>query len=71
MNQVKFYMDGILVNTTAAMHDPYHVNILGLYGNKGLNYFTQSRIEKYLKALEPVGFDFNIHAIGDRGITEH
>lgn len=70
VNQVKFYMDGILVNTTAAMHDPYHVNILGLYGNKGLNYFTQSRIEKYLKALEPVGFDFNIHAIGDRGITE-
>ncbi|TMP39927.1 amidohydrolase [Pseudoalteromonas citrea] len=70
VNQVKFYMDGILVNTTAAMHEPYHTNWLDLYQNKGLNYFTQSRLEKYIKALEPTGFDFNIHGIGDRGIHE-
>ncbi|KAF7764743.1 hypothetical protein PCIT_b0799 [Pseudoalteromonas citrea] len=70
VNQVKFYMDGILVNTTAAMNEPYHTNWLGLYQNKGLNYFTQSRLEKYIKALEPAGFDFNIHGIGDRGIHE-
>ncbi|RJE72400.1 amidohydrolase [Pseudoalteromonas sp. MSK9-3] len=70
INQVKFYMDGILVNTTAAMHEPYHTNWLDLYQNKGLNYFTQSRLEKYIKALEPTGFDFNIHGIGDRGIHE-
>ncbi|NOU50408.1 amidohydrolase [Pseudoalteromonas sp. JBTF-M23] len=70
VDQVKFYMDGILVNSTAAMHDPYEVDWLNLYGNKGLNYFTQARLEKYIKALEPVGFDFNIHGIGDRGIYE-
>ncbi|WP_405631142.1 amidohydrolase [Pseudoalteromonas sp. Ld20] len=70
VNQVKFYMDGILVNTTAAMHEPYAINWLDLYGNKGLNYFSQARIEKYLTALENQGFDFNIHAIGDRGISE-
>ncbi|KID56073.1 amidohydrolase [Pseudoalteromonas luteoviolacea] len=70
VNQVKFYVDGILVNTTAAMHEPYHQNWLDLDGNNGLNYFTQARLEKYIKALEPTGFDFNIHAIGDRGIHE-
>ncbi|MBQ4846737.1 amidohydrolase [Pseudoalteromonas sp. MMG005] len=70
VNQVKFYMDGILVNTTAAMHEPYDTNWLDLYQNKGLNYFTQSRLEKYIKALEATGFDFNIHGIGDRGIHE-
>jgi predicted amidohydrolase YtcJ len=63
-------MDGILINTTAAMHAPYEVNWLDLYQNKGLNYFSQTRLEKYIKVLEPMGFDFNIHAIGDRGITE-
>ncbi|MBD1581929.1 amidohydrolase [Pseudoalteromonas sp. S16_S37] len=70
VDQVKFYMDGILVNSTAAMHEPYNVDWLNLYGNRGLNYFTQARLEKYIKALEPVGFDFNIHGIGDRGIHE-
>ncbi|CAM4128691.1 amidohydrolase [Pseudoalteromonas byunsanensis] len=70
VDQVKFYMDGILVNSTAAMHEPYEVNWLNLYQNKGLNYFTQARMEKYIQALEPVGFDFNIHGIGDRGIHE-
>ena len=69
-NQVKFYSDGILSNTTAAMKLPYHTNLLGLPGNRGLNYFTQSRLEKYMKALQGVGFDFHIHAIGDRGIHE-
>ncbi|MCF2857664.1 amidohydrolase [Pseudoalteromonas sp. SMS1] len=70
VNQVKFYVDGILVNTTAAMHDAYHQNWLDLAGNKGLNYFTQARLEQYIEALEPSGFNFNIHAIGDRGIHE-
>ena len=70
VDQIKFYMDGILVNTTAAMKDKYQVNWLELEGNKGLNYFSKARLEKYIKALEPAGFDFNIHAIGDRGISE-
>ena len=69
-NQIKLYADGILINTTAAMKDPYNIDLLGLAGNKGLNYFSQQRIEKYIKALEPQGFDFHIHAIGDRGIHE-
>ncbi len=69
-NQIKLYADGILINTTAAMKDPYEFNLLGLPENKGLNYFSQDRVEKYIQALEGKGFDFHIHAIGDRGIHE-
>jgi predicted amidohydrolase YtcJ len=69
-NQIKLYSDGTLINTTAAMKDAYEFDLLGIAKNQGLNYFTQQRIEKYIKALEPVGFDFHIHAIGDRGIHE-
>ena len=39
-----------------------------------MNYFPQERIEKYLAALqllnETHGYDFLIHAIGDRGVRE-
>jgi predicted amidohydrolase YtcJ len=70
VDQIKVYMDGILVNTTAALKAPYQASWLGLDGDKGLNYFTQARLEKYIKALESEGFDFNIHGIGDRGIAE-
>ena len=69
-NQIKLYSDGILINTTAAMFDEYEINLLDTETNDGLNYFTQSRVEKYIKVLEPKGFDFHIHAIGDRGIHE-
>lgn len=69
-NQIKLYSDGILVNATAAMIAPYNIDLIGLEENKGLNYFSQQRIEKYLAELEPVGFDFHMHAIGDRGIRE-
>jgi len=69
-NQIKLYADGIIVNGTAAMHEPYNINLLGLTGNRGLNYFDQERLAYYIQQLESTGFDFHIHAIGDRGIHE-
>lgn len=69
-NQIKLYSDGILINATAAMLAAYNIDLIGLPENKGLNYFSQERIEKYITALEPTGFDFHMHAIGDRGIRE-
>ena len=70
INQVKIYSDGIVMNTTAAMKTDYRVNLFGRRLNNGLNYFTQERIGRYIRELESVGFDFHIHAIGNRGITE-
>ncbi len=70
INQIKLYSDGMPFNTTAAMKTPYEFDLLGLEGNKGLNYFSQARITNYIGELEATGFDFHIHAIGDRGIHE-
>ncbi len=70
INQIKLYSDGIPVNTTAALKGPYAFDMLGLPNNNGLDYFTESRLAHYIKVLEKTGFDFNIHAIGDRGIHQ-
>ncbi|MEM8896885.1 MAG: amidohydrolase [Bacteroidota bacterium] len=70
INQIKLYADGIIHNTTSAMHETYRVNYFGFPINKGLNYFTQERVATYIRELENVGFDFHIHAIGNRGVHE-
>lgn len=70
INQIKLYSDGIVVNTTAAMQDDYVWDIFKMPRNNGLNYVTESRMANYISALEPIGFDFHIHAIGNRGVNE-
>lgn len=70
INQIKVYADGIIHNTTAAMNSSYLVDYFGLATNNGLNYFTESRLAQYIGALEGTGFDFHIHALGNRGIHE-
>ncbi|NOT36023.1 MAG: amidohydrolase [Saprospiraceae bacterium] len=70
INQIKVYADGIIHNTTAAMHDNYLIDYFKLSSNNGLNYFTESRLAKFIKELEPSGFDFHIHALGNRGIHQ-
>ena len=70
INQIKLYSDGITHNTTAALHSNYHVDFFNQSSNNGLNYFSEDRIKKYIEELETVGFDFHIHAIGNRGIYE-
>lgn len=69
ITQIKFYSDGLLQNTTAALLEPY--TSAETFGpNTGLSYFPQVRLEKYLLALGAVGFDAHIHAIGDRAVRE-
>lgn len=76
ISQIKLYSDGLLQSTTAAVLQPYLVNYRfeGLSENKGMNYFTENRIYKYLKELQSFegskGFDFHIHTIGDRAVRE-
>lgn len=70
MSQIKLYSDGIIPNTTAAMHEEYDLDLGFLPENKGLNYFSEDRMTQYITELEKVGFDFHIHGIGDRGIHE-
>jgi len=67
--QIKLYSDGITINATAALHEPYHDH-LGLPFDKGLTYFSGERLKTFIATMEREGFDFFIHAIGDRGISE-
>ena len=62
-------MDGLIESITAARKDECLVNngITDL-NNKVMNYFTKERLTKYIKELQGTGFDFHIHAIGDRGV---
>ena len=70
INQIKLYSDGITHNTTAALKEKYLHNALGLEPDRGLNYISARRLTSLIKHLEPVGFDFHIHAIGDRAVQE-
>lgn len=70
INQIKLYADGIIHNTTSAMQDDYLVDYFGLPENRGLNYFSEQRMATYISELEDSGFDFHIHAIGNRGVHE-
>ena len=70
MSQIKVYMDGVVDNTTAAMKTPYLEDLGWVAGNRGLNYFDEARLTRYIEELGSAGFDFNIHAIGDRAVHE-
>ena len=70
INQIKLYSDGIVHNCTAAMHDDYLVDYFGEMDNNGLNYFTEQRLAQYIAELEGTGFDFHVHALGNRAIHE-
>ena len=70
INQVKVYSDGIVINTTSAMEEDFRINLFGFQFNRGLNNFSEERLTQYIAALEPIGFDFHIHAIGNRGVRE-
>ncbi len=70
INQIKLYADGIIINTTSAMENDYLIDLFGNSTNNGINYVSQNRIQQYIVALEPLGFDFHIHAIGNRGVNE-
>ena len=66
--QIKIYSDGEVGHTTAALLEPYVRSALA--GPRGLTYFDRARLSRYITELEPLGFDFFIHAIGDRGARQ-
>jgi len=67
---IKTYADGLIGNTTAALKAAYSINYRINKDNTGINYFDQQRLTKFISELAPVGFNFMIHAIGDRGVHE-
>jgi predicted amidohydrolase YtcJ len=70
VTQVKFYSDGVPDLNSAAVLKPYGHLIHPDADPTGGNYFTESRLARYLAELQKVGFGGIIHAIGDRGAHE-
>ncbi|MEM7432170.1 MAG: amidohydrolase [Pseudomonadota bacterium] len=68
-SQIKVYVDGIIGNTTARTISPYLIDY-GFGTTKGLNYFDEDRLAGLIIALEPIGYDFHIHAIGAGGVRD-
>nr|WP_207383169.1 amidohydrolase [Vibrio mediterranei] len=69
VDQVKMYSDGIFINGTAKTLAPY----LDTYVPDqpyGLNYIAPGDMEKWLTALDAIGYSAHIHAIGDGAIRE-
>jgi predicted amidohydrolase YtcJ len=66
--QVKVYSDGITINATASLFEPYNYNY-GFPFTNGLVYFDALRLTQLITALEPIGYDFHIHSIGDKGAS--
>lgn len=69
VTQIKFYVDGIIHNTTARLQKPYQQSLAGVEPN-GLYYFSPERLERYSRELAKVGFDMHIHAIGDQAVSD-
>jgi predicted amidohydrolase YtcJ len=67
---VKIMQDGVIENGTAAMLDDY----LDLSGNptdnSGLSYLDPDDLRAAVVALNDLGFQVHVHAIGDRGVRE-
>ncbi|MDM8349343.1 amidohydrolase [Pseudomonas sp. sp1636] len=69
VNQIKFYVDGIIHNSTARLQQPYLHSLPG-GERKGLYYFTPERLQRYVSELSDAGFDMHIHAIGDQAVND-
>ncbi|MCZ4321163.1 amidohydrolase [Pseudomonas anguilliseptica] len=69
VTQIKFYVDGIIHNTTARLQQAYNQSLPGVEP-KGLYYFSPGRLERYSRELAKAGFDMHVHAIGDQAVSD-
>jgi len=69
VTQIKFYVDGLIHNTTAVMKQPYLQSLPGV-DSRGVYYFTPERLKRYTRELSEVGFDMHVHAIGDQAVRD-
>ncbi len=65
-NTVKFYMDGVTANHTAAVLQPYE----DYPGNRGGTTLSVAELRDFLLELDDAEFDIHIHVIGDRGVRD-
>ena len=65
---VKIMVDGILENQTGALLEPYCDGCGGRTTNLGLTYVDAELLATAVTALDALGFQVHMHAIGDRAV---
>lgn len=67
---VKFMLDGVAENFTAAMLEPYLDAVGRPTENRGLSFVDPELLKTYVTQLDAVGFQVHFHALGDRAVRE-
>ncbi|MBP1326949.1 putative amidohydrolase YtcJ [Leucobacter exalbidus] len=61
---IKFFVDGVIENHTAALTDDY----ADTPGDRGLANWSEDDLTAAVAALDAAGFQLHLHAIGDRAV---
>lgn len=69
-DSVKFMVDGIAENFTAAMTAPYRDGCGHVTGNAGLSFIDPERLPEWAAELDRLGFQPHFHALGDRAVRD-
>ena len=67
---VKFMLDGVAENFTAAMTVPYRDAHGHPTTNRGLSFVDPAALPGYVTALDALGFQAHFHALGDRAVRD-
>ena len=65
---VKIMTDGVLENYTGALLEPYCDGCGGHTDNHGLSFLDRDELVAAVTALDALGFQVHLHAIGDRAV---
>jgi predicted amidohydrolase YtcJ len=67
---VKFFADGVIENFTAAMLDPYLDAAGHLTTERGMGMIDPTVFGEAVAAVDALGFQTHVHAIGDRAVRD-
>lgn len=65
-NQVKLMVDGVMESQTAALKKAY----IGTKGKKGILYYSDEQLLKWIPLFESNGFQTHAHTMGDAAIAQ-
>ncbi|WP_238547297.1 amidohydrolase [Actinoplanes friuliensis] len=67
---VKFMLDGVVENFTAAMTVPYRDACGSPTDNHGLSFIDREELARSVTAVDALGFQAHFHALGDRAVRD-
>ncbi len=70
VGSIKFMVDGVAENQTAAMLEPYRDTHGHDTHNHGLSFIAPEKLREYAVAADAAGFQLHFHALGDRAVRE-